>query len=219
MTLAARAAENQQQEGGGARKAILQAARQRFLHYGYKKTTIDEIAQDAGVGKGTVYLHFSGKDAILLTLVLEVKRAINAQVRAIAATPALTPEERLRRMIRTGIECVHDAYTGMPHGSELVDDLRLHLQDQPHFQEQFARESEIGRDALVGVLREGVASGVFGPFDDDEQTAHLLQAAFTSFYPPYRCPAYPKARTRAELEAGADALLDLLLCGLRRRAA
>jgi AcrR family transcriptional regulator len=49
------------------RQAILEAARSRFLHYGYKKTTIDEIAADAGVGKGTVYLYFGGKEDILLT--------------------------------------------------------------------------------------------------------------------------------------------------------
>ncbi len=219
MTLAAamKTGDGPQQNCGGAREAILLAARQRFLHYGYKKTTIDEIAQDAGVGKGTVYLHFSGKDALLLTLVLVVKRNINAQLRAIAASLA-SPEDRLRRMILAGIGSIHDACTGTQHGSELVDDLRLHLQGRTDFQEQFARENDAQRDLLASVLREGVAAGTFGSLDEAEQTAHLLQAAFTSFFPPYRCPAYPAARTRAELEAGASALLDLLLTGLRCRA-
>jgi AcrR family transcriptional regulator len=61
--MSAAGATDQQQQANNAgsttaassstREAILQAARQRFLHYGYKKTTIDEIAQDAGIGKGT----------------------------------------------------------------------------------------------------------------------------------------------------------------------
>jgi hypothetical protein len=106
----------------------------------------------------------------------------------------------------------------MPHGSELVDDVRLYLQGNADFQEQFARENEAQRDALAGVLAEGISAGVFHSFDDPEQTAHRLQAAFTGFFPPYRCPAYPTARTRVELETGASALLDLLLTGLRRRA-
>jgi AcrR family transcriptional regulator len=37
------------------REKILEAAERRLWHYGIKKTTIDEIAADAGVGKGTVY--------------------------------------------------------------------------------------------------------------------------------------------------------------------
>ncbi len=217
MTLAAAATADRQQQNGSARTAILAAARRRFLHYGYKKTTIDEVAQDAGVGKGTVYLHFSGKDALLLTLVLEVKRNINAQMRAIAASLA-SPEDRLRRMILAGIGTVYDACTGTPHGSELVDDVRIYLQGHAGFQEQFVCENEAQRDALAGVLREGVASGIFGEIEEPEQTAHLLQAAFTGFFPPYRCPAYPIARTRVELETGASALFDLLLAGLRHRA-
>ncbi|WP_294940764.1 alpha-D-ribose 1-methylphosphonate 5-phosphate C-P-lyase PhnJ, partial [Tardiphaga sp.] len=56
------------------RRAILEAARKRFLHYSYKKTTIDDIGQDAKVGKGTVYLYFDSKEDILLTIAQGVKR-------------------------------------------------------------------------------------------------------------------------------------------------
>ena len=194
----------------------MRAARQRFLHYGFKKTTIDEIAQDAGVGKGTVYLHFAGKDALLLTLILDVKRGINDQIRAIAASSA-APEERLRRMILASIGSVHEACTGTAHGAELVDDLRAHLKGQPEFRDAFTRENETKRDALAGVIGEGVRAGVFAPTNDVRDAAHLLHAAFASFYPPYVCPAYPNERTRHELESGASALFDLLLAGLRKR--
>lgn len=198
-----------------ARAAILQAARQRFLHYGYKKTTIDEIASDANIGKGTVYLHFSGKDAILLTLVMEVKRNINAQIRAIAASLA-SPEDRLRRIVLACIGSVYDACTVMPHGGELVGDLRFYLQNQPGFQEQFARENDAQRAVLVAVLEEGARTGVFAPLPDPDHAAQVLMTAFAGFFPPYACPAHPKPSTRTELEAGASALFDLLLVGLRR---
>ena len=43
---------------------IINAARKLIVHYGYDKTTVDEIAQEAGISKGAVYLHFDKKEAI-----------------------------------------------------------------------------------------------------------------------------------------------------------
>lgn len=46
------------------REEILDAAAALFEHYSYRKTTVEEIAQKAGVGKGTIYLHFESKEQI-----------------------------------------------------------------------------------------------------------------------------------------------------------
>jgi AcrR family transcriptional regulator len=45
-------------------ESVLQAAIDLFARYGYRKTSVDEIAEAAGVSKRTVYLHFDGKEAI-----------------------------------------------------------------------------------------------------------------------------------------------------------
>lgn len=47
---------------------ILDAAVDLFVHYGYDKTTIDDIARNAGVSKGAIYLHFKSKDALFEAL-------------------------------------------------------------------------------------------------------------------------------------------------------
>jgi TetR/AcrR family acrAB operon transcriptional repressor len=49
---------------------ILDAAISLVVRYGYDKTTMDEIAHDAGVSKGALYLHFKGKEALFETLLL-----------------------------------------------------------------------------------------------------------------------------------------------------
>jgi AcrR family transcriptional regulator len=49
--------------------AILEAARKLFQRYGYRKTTMDEVARDAGITKPTVYSYFKGKKDILISLV------------------------------------------------------------------------------------------------------------------------------------------------------
>lgn len=49
---------------------ILDAAADLFLHYGYDKTTVSDIARRAGVSKGAIYLHFDSKDALLEALII-----------------------------------------------------------------------------------------------------------------------------------------------------
>jgi TetR/AcrR family acrAB operon transcriptional repressor len=50
---------------------ILDAASDLFLHYGYDKTTVSDIAREAGVSKGAIYLHFESKDALLEALITQ----------------------------------------------------------------------------------------------------------------------------------------------------
>lgn len=49
---------------------ILQAASELFAHYGYDKTTVSDIAREAGISKGALYLHFSSKESLFETLVI-----------------------------------------------------------------------------------------------------------------------------------------------------
>jgi AcrR family transcriptional regulator len=51
-------------------KRILIAAAKLIEHYGFDKTTMDEIAQEAGVSKGAIYLHFKSKDDLFEALIL-----------------------------------------------------------------------------------------------------------------------------------------------------
>jgi AcrR family transcriptional regulator len=48
---------------------ILEAASDLFAHYGFDKTTMDDIARAAGVSKGAIYLHFRGKDDLFDALI------------------------------------------------------------------------------------------------------------------------------------------------------
>ena len=43
---------------------ILEAAAKLMAHYGYDKTTVSDIAEEAGISKGAVYLHYKGKEEL-----------------------------------------------------------------------------------------------------------------------------------------------------------
>jgi AcrR family transcriptional regulator len=60
---------------------ILDAASTLILRYGYHKTTIDDIARQAGVGKGTLYLHWNTREALFAALILREKVAMAEDIK------------------------------------------------------------------------------------------------------------------------------------------
>src|SRR5450432_2999293 len=64
------------------RCSILQAARAVFARQGYADTVVDDIATQAGIAKGTLYLYFASKEKIYLAALLEEARQLDADSRA-----------------------------------------------------------------------------------------------------------------------------------------
>jgi AcrR family transcriptional regulator len=76
------------------RCAILQAARTVFASQGYANTIVDDIATQAGIAKGTLYLYFPSKEQIYLAALLEEARQLDADSRA-AMNGAATWRDKL----------------------------------------------------------------------------------------------------------------------------
>src|SRR4051812_11136713 len=77
------------------RAAILEAATGVFLRYGFKKTSMDDLARAAGLSRQGLYLHFATKDALFKEAVLQVIARTRAAGRAALARDSLDVEERL----------------------------------------------------------------------------------------------------------------------------
>jgi AcrR family transcriptional regulator len=68
-------------ELAGARvERVLDAAGDLLVRWGYQRVTIDEVARHAGIGKGTVYLHFHTKDALFLTVLLRAQAGVAERI-------------------------------------------------------------------------------------------------------------------------------------------
>ena len=67
------------------REMILEAAEKRFRRFGYSKTTMEEIAGDAGISKGTIYIYFKNKEEIFTELLdketLELERLMYGRIK------------------------------------------------------------------------------------------------------------------------------------------
>jgi AcrR family transcriptional regulator len=96
-------------------RRILDSATELFLHHGYRKTNIDDVARVAGVAKGTVYLYFKTKSDLLMQAVLEEKLRM-ADAWKVIFDPSLAPRDRLRTTLKMAFEVTYK----MPLGSRLA---------------------------------------------------------------------------------------------------
>jgi AcrR family transcriptional regulator len=79
---------------------ILDATAELLQRHGYKRVTIDDVALAAGVGKGTVYLHWKTREALFwAVLQRESARLLEQILTALAADPGLGMPGRLMRAI------------------------------------------------------------------------------------------------------------------------
>ena len=78
-------------KAGDGRDEILIAALQVFARRGYRQAGVDEIAGAAGYSKGALYWHFSGKEALLLTL---IEKRIDAPMREMIELLESAPPDR-----------------------------------------------------------------------------------------------------------------------------
>jgi AcrR family transcriptional regulator len=104
----------------GKREAILQAALDLFGRYGYRRTSIDDIARKAGVAKGTVYLYVENKEALFRSLSQSLLDRMLADARRAAGARAPVAE-RLTRILDAKFGFFHDLLHRSPHASELMD--------------------------------------------------------------------------------------------------
>ncbi|HZZ83965.1 MAG TPA: helix-turn-helix domain-containing protein [Anaeromyxobacteraceae bacterium] len=184
-----------------ARQAILEAAEELFARYGFKKTSIDDIAQAARIGKGTVYLHFSSKEQLFAEFVRRVSvRMHDTLTTAVKRAP--TPAAKLRAFITTKLTAIAVLASEM----QLRDDTIFELLPlaASHRDVHFARE----RSLLVQVLRDGAASGAFVVEQPDR-----LATGMMAWLETYDVIAV-RRREDPEFRAAMDEFVALVLRGL-----
>lgn len=185
------------------RKKILDAAARVFAKSGFKKSSIDEIARVAGVGKGTVYLAAPSKEDLFFQVAHREVRELQGYLLGL-----VDPRARADALLKTLILAAADFVSGRP---VLLDLLCGRLgQTLPSLNAQFETLRTIGRATLVEVLRLGIRQGIFRADLDVEQVARMLQDFELA-------PFVLRKPTRAELQKSAEIGSELVLRGLCAR--
>jgi AcrR family transcriptional regulator len=189
------------------RRAILMAGYQLFLHHGYKKTTIDDVAKKAHVAKGTVYLYFKNKAELLVTCVAHEKQALKDEIGKIFA-PETHDRDRLRLWLKMSLYAVRD----MPLSSRLMTgDLEMWdaLDDAKSAQYDKMR-AEGG--ALCMHFIELAAPGAFDEAEKRRRADVLISMGFLS-----GMFLDPRMRNDMSLDAFLETLMEMLLAGATHR--
>jgi AcrR family transcriptional regulator len=189
-------------------EGIVAEAAKVFARYGYRKTSMDEVAQAAGVAKGTLYLGCESKRDLFYQAILRDLRLWNAEL-----SRCVDPRQPADALLVLVAQQAFDTRDSYPLARDLV--LGCYDADLPDWVEHLDELRAASQSTLLELLRLGVRQGRFrGGLDVEAVASVLLDLIATTLMYHTRGPA-PEAR----LQRHAAALFDLVLNGLAAPAA
>ena len=188
---------------------ILEKAKELFLIYGVKKTTVDEIAKAAGVGKGTVYLYFTSKGDIVSDLAVQEANTIASQLNEIIAKES-SAEKKLKVFIKSFILNCHDFVNSNRHAADIFDVIKQHRSkceiDKQSYEGEMAEITKIVSEILLSGKEEGTFI-----FDDLLELIGNMSFALESYFPPFST-----SLTREDLDKKSDYIINIIIKGLKK---
>jgi TetR/AcrR family fatty acid metabolism transcriptional regulator len=186
------------------RESILRAATRVFAQRGFFNAQVADVARDAGVAAGTVYLYFRSKDDLLVSIFEKTMREAIDEGRA-AIRHVADPVERLHRIARLHLERV-----GRDRSLAIV--FQVELRQSTKFMERF---SATQLREYLGIIREAIADGQqSGRFRTTVSATIAAKALFGAL--DEMATNWILSRRRYALGPEADAIVDLFVNGLGR---
>jgi AcrR family transcriptional regulator len=183
---------------------IVEAAVARFIHYGYGKTTVAEIAEDLGVSPAYIYKFFDSKRSICEAVAGETLQRIDDALWAAARADA-PAAERLKSLYQVILK---ESVARFFHERKLHD---MVVEAVHHEWSAVQRHKQTIGDVARHVLREGMANGEFDPALDEDRTVEALWSTLV----PFAHPKVLEQTINTDLEKRAGSVADLVLRGLR----
>lgn len=190
------------------KSAILDATDRLLAGNGYKKMTIDALAAEVGIGKGSVYLHFKSKEEIVLSHIDRIIERLKARLDDIAKKKT-SCDRRLREML---VERVVFRFDSVQHYTQSLNDVLSQI--RPQFLERRKRHFDEEARIFASIIKEGIDRGELTAINAKETAAAFLIA--TNSLLPYS-PSMQDLGGRAEIEKRTLKVADLLLKGLITR--
>lgn len=180
---------------------IINVAQKTFSHFGFKKTTVDDIAQAARKGKSSIYYYFNSKEEIFeavvekeaTTLITEILNEINTTD---------DPKEKIRKYIlarMNGIKNLGNFYNALKNdylsSFESIERLRIKYDNEEH-------------NIIKNILQEGIEKGFF-KIENTDKTSKAIVTAMKGLEIPLII-----SDNENEIEDRLDGLLNILFYGI-----
>jgi AcrR family transcriptional regulator len=206
-------AQRRAREKARRQQEILEAAREVFFEKGIHRATVDDVAAQAEVSKGTVYLYFQSKESILAHLLLEGLSILLSELEdAYAPQEPLSAEKHLRQLAEAYWQFAqtHSHYFRLLMA---LDRGRFRERVSSEIYQDILAESTKGLELVANAIRQGAGENTFTT-DNPLLAAGVLwgalNGALTLMANPVRQEMIP-----VEPKAVYDATFELFLRGLQ----
>jgi TetR/AcrR family fatty acid metabolism transcriptional regulator len=186
-------------------REILEAARRVMARYGMQGTTVDRVAEEAKVAKGTIYLYFQSKDELVHAAVLEGLREMVAET-VRSDDPSMPPLDRIRNLIlaQYRIQASNQDFL-----KTLIIGNSLDIEVESQAGRDFMRVYAGYLDFVASVLQDAIDRGAIRAIDS-QFAGFMLGELITGSL---RRRLLKLAST--PLEADADSVVELFLRGIQ----
>jgi AcrR family transcriptional regulator len=152
--------ERKEREKERRRQQIMVAAKRVFSDKGFNKATMEDIAQEAELSPGTLYLYFKNKEELYASLSLRILQYLLIRVEHVNEEKDSGPEEKLKSLV----EAMYDVYEFDP----LIIINMFHLQSSetlknlsPQLMSEIKELSRKSLGSIAQIFKEGVEEGLF----------------------------------------------------------
>lgn len=186
------------------RYKIILAAKARFAHYGYTKTTMAELALDCDMSPGNLYRYFAGKLDIAEAICRQSATETAQELAKVVSRPGRTAVQRVHDFL---FEDLRTTFSRLENSLKLVEMAHIVAAERPSFYNDGLWQE---REVLRIILEMGNASGEFR-IADTEFVAEMIQSATMKFNYPQLFSHLPLDRLERELQG----VYDILIAGLK----
>ncbi len=184
---------------------IVEAAHNRFRHYGYGKTTMAEIAADTGMSAANLYRYFKSKQDIIAECANRCMCERVDRLRAAIRMPGLTAIEQLQTYVLTDLNMSHEMAEDDEKISELVNNITLQRPDMVY------KKIEAENSLIAEILSHGNETGEFA-IDDITNTANTIHMSLVVF----NVPIFMSLFSLDEFKEKANSIIELIVTGLSK---
>ncbi len=184
---------------------IINTAIKLFAEKGFSDTSMSQIANNADVGKGTIYWHFDSKEDLFLSIIREKGQSYFEKVLKLNKSN-LNPEEVIYQYIKDRIEFIENNY----------EVARMLINNNDVINREFKEIMQNRHQQMVSVLEntinKGIEKGVFRNGNSDEYALMIINAA-NSAHNNFSCCL------KGDIEEKTKKIYDFIMHGLDRREA
>ena len=152
--------ERKEREKERRRQQIIVAAKRVFSEKGFNKATMEDIAKEAELSPGTLYLYFKNKEELYASLSLRILQYLHIRVTHVNKERSLSPDQKLSALM----EAMYDVYDFDP----LIIINMFHLQSSETLKnlsesllEEIKELSQKSIGAIAKIFEEGMEKGIY----------------------------------------------------------